>query len=66
MTTVFMVGVSGDQQWPEILVPAVDEEDDEKRSDVGARHRQQDVDEEADRTGAIERGQPPSVRPEWS
>ena len=44
----------GDQQRPEILRPAVDEEDDEQRRDVGARQRQQDILEEAPRAGAVD------------
>ena len=33
----------GDEQRPEILVPAVDEENDEERREIGARQRQQHV-----------------------
>ena len=46
--------VRGDQKRPEILVPAIDEEDDEERGDVRAAHRQQDIDEEAHRAGAVD------------
>src|SRR5207253_576811 len=39
---------------PEILRPAIDEEDDEERRDIGGRERQQDVLEEAPGTGAVD------------
>jgi hypothetical protein len=45
--------IGGDEQRPEVLVPAVDEQDDEERRDVGARQRQQDVLEEAQRAGPV-------------
>src|SRR2546427_5339744 len=37
----------GDHQRPQIVVPAIDEEDDEERRHVGLRQRQQDRPEEA-------------------
>ena len=46
--------VGGDDQRPEILVPAVDEEDHEERRHVGPAERDQDVAEELHRPGAVD------------
>ncbi|KFE34238.1 phenol hydroxylase [Thioclava atlantica] len=48
------LGFGGDQERPEILVPAIDEEDHEERGDIGPAHREKDVDEEAHRARAID------------
>src|SRR5580698_2400914 len=45
--------VGGDHQGPEELVPAVDEQDDEERGDVGGGDRDQDVAQEAQRSGSV-------------
>ena len=63
---VFMWLRVGDQQRPEVLRPAVDEEDDEQRRDVGARQRQQDVAEEAHRPGAVDPRRLDQLAPGWS
>ena len=44
------------QQRPEVLIPAVDEEDHEQCGNIGARHRQQHVPEEIHGTGAVDEG----------
>ena len=54
MTTGYMLLVGGHQQRPQVLVPAVDELDDEQRGDRGRRQRQQHVLEEAHRPGAVD------------
>ncbi len=54
MTMVFIDRVGGDQQRPEVLVPAVDEQDHEQRRDIRAAHRQQDVPEEPHRPCAVD------------
>ena len=43
----------GDQQRPQVLVPAVDELDDEHRGDRRPGHRQQDAPEELHRRGPV-------------
>src|ERR1051325_3573348 len=43
-----------DEQRPQILVPAVDEEDHEERGDVGARQGYDGVDQKPPRTGAVD------------
>ena len=48
--------IGGDQQRPQVLVPAIDEQDDEQRRDVGGRHRDQDVAQETQRAGAVHAG----------
>ncbi len=45
-----------EQQGPEILVPAIDKEDDGQRGDVGERKRQQDIAQEFHGRGAVELG----------
>ena len=56
----------GDEQRPEILVPAIDEQDDEQRRDVGARQRHHRVPEEAQRPGAVDLAPPRPARRGWS
>ncbi|MEY9730690.1 hypothetical protein ABIA07_006591 [Bradyrhizobium yuanmingense] len=44
----------GDQERPEILIPAEDEQDHEQRRHVGARQRQERIPEEAEGAGAVD------------
>src|ERR1700730_8422535 len=46
----------GDQDRPEVLVPAEDEEDHEERGDIRPRQWQQELEEEANGAGAVELG----------
>ena len=48
--------IGRDHGGPEVLVPPVDEHDDEHRGDHGARERHQNVDEELDRASTINAG----------
>src|SRR5690606_7263750 len=44
----------GDDERPQVLVPAIDELDDEQGGDAGARQREQHIFEEAHGTGAVD------------
>ena len=48
--------VIGDQQRPEILVPAIDEQDHEQCGNVGSRQRDGHVDQETPGAGAVDPG----------
>jgi len=48
------VAVRGDEQGPEVLVPAVDKQDNKQCCDVGARERDEDIPEEPQRACAVD------------
>ena len=54
ITTVYIDSVAGDEERPEVLVPAEDEEDHEERRHVGLGKRQHHVPEEAHRPRAVD------------